>query len=672
MVALPRFDLDAFLALPRLLSLHLSPDGSRLALTVQTVAADGKRFAASIWEVGTAGDDPPRRLTRSAKGETARGYLPDGSLLFTSSRPDPESADNGTPDADVLYVLPAGGGEPMRVLAPPAGLGAVLTAARSSTVVVSAAVHPGAATFEEDGAREKARKDAGVEARLVEHYPDRWWDHDIGPRQPHLYALDLSAPGGEPPTPRDLTPSPPWAGWFEDMHFALSPDGGNVAFGAAVHPAGRFKADLAVVETGKSPLLRVVINAAVDHSVMDWSPDGSTIAVASTDLGEPGVAPRFHLSLVDAPTGATKPLAEHWDAQAQELRWTNDGSALVVTADERGQTPVFLVALDGTVTRLTSAGAYSNLTIAPDGTALYAIRSHLNEPPVPVALDITRADQEPRVVSSPMTWEPLPSRVEEISTTAADGSELHGWLVLPQEAATEPLPLVVFIHGGPISSWAGWHWRWNAALLAARGWAVLLPNPRLSTGYGHDHIARAWDDWATLPAADIHATVDAATARPDIDGERVAAMGGSYGGYMSNWMAVTTDRFKAIVTHASVWNMTMERDASDAGFYMDREFGDPLHNRDSWHRQSPHSRSDSLATPMLVIHGARDQRVPLDNAHALWMELQTRGIPSRMLVFPDENHWVLKPQNARLWYETVFAFLDEHVRGQPWQRPGLL
>jgi dipeptidyl aminopeptidase/acylaminoacyl peptidase len=149
-------------------------------------------------------------------------------------------------------------------------------------------------------------------------------------------------------------------------------------------------------------------------------------------------------------------------------------------------------------------------------------------------------------------------------------------------------------------------------------------------------------------------------------------MGGSYGGYMANWLAGGTDRFRAIVTHASVWNLAMQRDICDVGFALDREFGHPLRDEQNWRRQSPHLRADALATPMLVIHGLRDQRVPVANAHSLWMELQLRAIPSRLLLFPDENHWILKPQNARLWYQTVFGFLDEHVLGEAWRRPALL
>jgi dipeptidyl aminopeptidase/acylaminoacyl peptidase len=670
-VSAAAFDLEAFLALPRLLNLHVSPDGSRLALTVQGVAADGKRFAGAIWEISTTGAFPARRLTRSAKGETARGYLPDGSLLFTSSRSDAENSQGTQPDGDALYVLPAAGGEPRRVLAPPGGVGEVITATGSATVVVTAQLYPGATGFEADAARAAARKDAGVEAVLIEHYPDRYWDHRIGPREPRIHALDLGDVEGSVPAPRDLTPSPPWAGWLEDVQFSLSDDGSHVAFGAAMSAGLAFRAGLAVVPTGGGDV-RVLVDAEVTHGPVAWSPDGRTIATAWTDLGSPDTAPRFHLGLVDPRTGEATELAPGFDGQASEIRWTRDGRAILITADEHGHTPIFRVDLDGTVTRLTTSGAHRNLAVAPDGATVYAIRSHIDAVPVPVALSIAGADQSPRVLAPPFTPVSTGTRVEEVTAVAVDGTEIHSWLVLPAEPAASPLPLLVAIHGGPVASWTGWHWRWSACLLAARGWAVLLPNPRLSTGYGHDHIARAWGDWATLPTGDILAATDAAVARDDIDGERTVAMGGSYGGYIANWLAVNTDRFRAIVTHASVWDLEMQRGTSDAGFFMDHEFGPPLRHQATWRRQSPHVLAEALRTPMLVIHGARDERVPIANAESLWTELQTRGVPSRLLLFPDENHWILKPQNARLWYLTVFAFLDEHVLGWPWRRPELL
>jgi dipeptidyl aminopeptidase/acylaminoacyl peptidase len=260
-----------------------------------------------------------------------------------------------------------------------------------------------------------------------------------------------------------------------------------------------------------------------------------------------------------------------------------------------------------------------------------------------------------------------------VVTRSVDGAEVRSWLVLPREAsAAEPAPLLVWIHGGPFSSWYGWHWRWNPHLLTQRGYAVLLPDPRLSTGYGRAHAHAAWNDWATLPSADILAAADAAAARPDVDGTRSAAMGGSYGGYMSNWLAGHTDRFRAIVTHASLWSMDQMHGTTDYGPFMEREFGSPATEFETWMAQSPHRAAASIRTPVLAIHGERDRRVPPSEAIRLWTDLQLNGVESQLLLFPDENHWILKPQNVRLWYGTVFAFLDHHVLGRPWERPALL
>ncbi len=678
--------LDAFLAIPRLHNLHVSPDGARLALTVQTVAPDGQKFQNTIWEVPTTGDATPRRVSGDGTDETARGFAADGSLLFTTPRrPEPGDPDaggrstettapSGPPEeTQALYILPVGADHSRCVLAPAAGVGEVLTSRGSATVVVTAAMHPGTTSLAEDAAREQARKDAGVQARLVDHYPDRYWDHDIGPRQTRLLAIDLAGSDGETPQPRDLTPEPPWAGWLEEVHLCLSDDGSRVAFGAEPNAGRHFKVDLAVVGTDtEGGVVRVLVDADMHHGAMAWSPDGATLAVAAVEIGAPDRPARFHLQLVDAATGAVRELAAEWEALALEVAWTRDGAALLVTADDRGHTPIFRIDLDGGVTRLTAAGAYRNLALSPDGSTLYAIRSHINEAPVPVALGARMADQEPRVLSSPVPVVRANTRLEEVTSHGADGAAVHSWLVLPNSEPDAQRPLAVLIHGGPVSSWAAWQWRWSAPLLAEQGWAVLLPNPRLSTGYGHDHIAAAWTDWATLPAGDIMAAVEAAATRADVDADRVAALGGSYGGYMANWLAVTTHRFSAIVTHASVWDLEMERDTSDVGLLMEREFGDPRHDEDNWRHQSPNLRADSLHTPMLVIHGARDQRVPLANSHSLWLALQQRSVPSRLLVYPDENHWILKPQNARLWYQTVLAFLDENVLGKPWRRPPLV
>ncbi|HWJ84555.1 MAG TPA: prolyl oligopeptidase family serine peptidase, partial [Cellulomonas sp.] len=225
----------------------------------------------------------------------------------------------------------------------------------------------------------------------------------------------------------------------------------------------------------------------------------------------------------------------------------------------------------------------------------------------------------------------------------------------------------LWIHGGPLGSWNAWSWRWNPWLLVAQGYAVLLPDPALSTGYGQEAIQAGWGAWGAAPYTDLLAITDAVEARDDIDETRTAAMGGSFGGYMANWVAGHTDRFRAIVTHASLWALDQFGPTTDAAFYWAREM-----TAEMAHENSPHRFVDQIVTPMLVVHGDKDYRVPIGEGLRLWYELlSASGSPAddegrsehRFLYFPDENHWVLSPQHAIVWYEVVRAFLARHVLG---------
>jgi dipeptidyl aminopeptidase/acylaminoacyl peptidase len=666
------FSIEDFLAVPRVASLHLSPDGTRLVATVQTVAPDGKRFAGALWEIDPAGARPARRLTHSAKGEAAAGFLPDGSILFTSPRPDVAAPDAASPDAAALYVLPAVGGEPRRVCAPGGGVDAVRTGRGSSTVVLTVPTHPGAASLEEDAGREKARKDAGVEAMLLERYPMHWWDHVLAGRAPHYMALGLADLDTPAPVPRDLTPQAPWHGWLADTGADLSADGRFLVTGARLRWGRNAQVDLVRIDLASGEQ-RVLQQAEADHDHPVLSPDGRQVACIRYFWGAPDRPAFQELLLVDADSGETRPLAPEWDGTFTELAWAADGTAVFVGGEERGHGPVYRVDLDGTVTRLTASGSYASLCPSPDGSTLYALRSHIDAPPAAVALDTRAPDQEPRSLRGPADSLVPETRLEELTVAGSEGTPIHAWLVLPNGAsAAQPAPLALLVHGGPFASWHGWHWRWNPHVLAARGYAVLLPDPHLSTGYGRAFVDDAWSHWATRPFADVMACVDAAVARPDLDAERTAALGGSYGGYMANWIAGHSDRFRAIVTHASAWALDQMHGTTDYGPFLEREFGSPVTEFESWMARSPHRSADSIRTPMLVIHGDRDRRVPSAESVRLWTDLQLRGVPSQMLWFPDENHWVLKPQNARIWYETVLAFLDHHVCGEPWRRPELL
>jgi dipeptidyl aminopeptidase/acylaminoacyl peptidase len=268
----------------------------------------------------------------------------------------------------------------------------------------------------------------------------------------------------------------------------------------------------------------------------------------------------------------------------------------------------------------------------------------------------------------------IPGRLTEVTATAGDGTPLRAWLALPEGAGADaPAPLLLWIHGGPLGSWNSWSWRWNPWLAVARGYAVLLPDPALSTGYGHEFVRRGWGAWGAAPYTDLLAVTDAAEQRADIDAGRTAAMGGSFGGYMANWIAGHTDRFTAIVSHAGLWALDQMWGTTDVAYYWAREM-----TAEVMHAGSPHRFADRITTPMLVIHGDKDYRVPIGEALRLWWDLLSRSkaedgsSPHKFLFFPDENHWILTPGHSKVWYETTLAFLAHHVHGEPWRRPELL
>ncbi|MBA2254397.1 MAG: S9 family peptidase [Chloroflexi bacterium] len=697
------FDLDRFFSIPRLSGLRLSPDGRRLAVVVARPAGDGKKMVNSIWQLDAEGDAPPVRLTRSAPGESGAEYLPDGSLLFVSSRPDPDAKQDEKDDDETaaLWLLPATGGEARVLAAPPGGIDGLRVASEAGTIVFGSELHPGAVTLQDDTARHKARKEAGVSALLFDSFPIRHWDHYLGPRERRLFAADQPGRTDEHlAEPTDLTPEP--GSGLLDAHFDVTADGSTVVTGwLRAEDVVRPRYDLVAIDRTTGARRTLAGDAWFEEPAA--SPDGRWVACIRSTLGSPEEAPQTSLWLVelaagesDLAAGESDPgdhgggpptrgkeavsggdLTPDLDRWPRSPLWAPDGKAIFFLAEDHGNGAVFRLQLaSGKVTRLTNTGAYTDLCVSPDGARLFALRSALDSPPVPVMLDARAPDQEPRQLRSPVEEAgslELPGRVERIEMAAADGTIVESWLVLPPTAAaTTPAPLALFIHGGPLSSWDGWTWRWNSQVFAARGYAVLLPDPALSVGYGQAFIQRGWGRWGEEPFRDLMAAVDGALARDDIDAERTVAMGGSFGGYMANWVAGHTDRFKAIVTHASLWELRGFHGTTDWGPTLELEFGDPYLDASLYEAASPHRFVDAIRTPVLVIHGEKDARVPISEGLRLWTDLRRHGVDARFLYFPDENHWILKPQNSRLWYETVLAFLDHHALGREWVRPALV
>ncbi|MGI5272997.1 prolyl oligopeptidase family serine peptidase [Nonomuraea sp. CA-218870] len=652
----PFDDIRDYVAIPRVSSLKLSPDGSRLVSVVQALNPDGTSYGTALWAIPL--DAEPYRLTRSAKGEAAAEFTAAGDLLFTSARPDPTTED-GDGETAALWLLPAAGGEARRVAERPGGIGAFRTA--GDTVVFASDVLDGDEADEAE--RRKARKDAGISAILHESYPVRSWDHDLGPGRPRLFAGRLGPDGLE--QVRELTPDPGEA--LREADFALTPDGRTViTTWRPPLPAGERRAELVAIDVESGERRPLFADEGHDFTgPLAVSPDGARIACVRERIAAPDLPTRAELWIGDLASGQARAYAPDL-ASPMDVVWAPDSSSVYVAADHQGRRPVFRVPLDGEASRLTADdAAYLALNVSADGASLYALRSGIALAPGPARIDVTGEITD---LPSPAPRPEVPGTLTEVTATADDGVTVRGWLVLPEGAgAADPAPLLLWIHGGPVASWNDWQWRWQAWIMAAHGYAVLMPDPALSTGYGQGMIDRGWGDWGPRTMADLDAIVDAALARDDLDAARTAAMGGSFGGYMANWIAGHSDRYRAIVTHASLWHLDQFAGTTDGAMFWQREFGPPGAERYSL--LSPHLALDKITTPMLVIHGDKDYRVPIGEALRLWWDLRRTGVESKFLYFPDENHWILKPGNVVAWYETVLAFLGHHVLGQEWKRP---
>lgn len=672
----PFHDLDDFIALRRLSNLALSPDGERLVVAVQQLNPKRTAYVSALWEIDPAGERLATRLTRSAPGEAAPAFASDGSLLFTSKRPDAESSDEKPDDKPALWLLPERG-EARVVAQRPGGVSGFVAARGTGTTVLAAPTLPGTEGAEADSEARKARQDLSVSALLHETGPVRLWDHDLGPDETRLFWTELpvsTGPAADDAEPRDLTPAPGRS--LEEAAFDLSPDGRTlVTTWLRPEAGGDLRSELAVIDVISGD--RRIIASDPDQDFVEpcISPDGSRVVCARHRRVTNTVEPAATLWLIDLETEQGTDLTPDLELWLGGARWAPDGRTIYLTADERGRKPVFAVSADpenpAGIRRLVSDAAYSDLQVSPDGRSLFALRAAVDAPPEPVRLDTALVDQSPILLNGPEPRPTMPGSVTEVFANASDGTPLRSWLVLPDGAsAGSPAPLLLWVHGGPYASWNGWHWRWTPWVAAAHGYAVLLPDPALSLGYGQEFLRRGHDSWGEAPYTDLMTLTDACIERSDIDQTRTAAMGGSFGGYMANWIAGHTDRFDAIVTHASLWALDQFGPTTDMPAEWFREL-----SPEGTERNSPQRHADAISTPMLVIHGDRDYRVPVGEALRLWHDLVSRWtgapeeLPHRFLYFPDENHWVLKPQHVKIWYRTVLGFLGWHLLGQEWERP---
>ncbi|MEU6355984.1 S9 family peptidase [Streptomyces sp. NPDC047072] len=656
MVDAPAF-LRPFLTEPRLSGLTLAPDGTRLVATVDVLDEQGAGYVPELWEVDPSGEREARPVAGTAQGDAAPAFAADGTLLFRSDR--------GESDGPAVWAL-SRGGEPEPVARHPGGISAFAAGGPSGTLAYTAALLPGAVDAESHGELLEARRRAKLSAILYEDTETRGYGGDLGPAEPHTFVQRADASvdaGGQ--------------GLAGEGDMALSPDGTTVAYTRAPSFDAPDTNVAVLADATSGTERRTFSRPGYQYYRPAFTADGSALICERQREQTYDTAWEVTLVALDPDTGAETDLLpdfDNWPWPGRAVPSPVPGDAtLWFTGDEQGHTPVFRREPDGTITRLTASGAYSTLCVSPDGNTLYALRGHIDSPSRVVRLDATEPDQQPVYLKAPGALPEVPGTLTEVHTVADDGCPLRGWLVLPEGASAErPAPLVVMVHGGPQGSWSGWSWLWNPWLFADRGYAVLLPDPALSSGYGQRMQERSLDGYGGRPYDDVIALTDTALARADLDATRTALAGWSYGGYLANRTATRTDRFRAIVSHAGIWNVdTFQTDTYMHAYYR-KIYGDPRGERERYDADSPHRDAAKLSTPMLLVHGGQDSPVPLAQSRALHHELLRRGVPVKFLLFQDEGHWIGAPNHVHVLYETVLAFLDQYVLGQEWRRPELL
>jgi dipeptidyl aminopeptidase/acylaminoacyl peptidase len=639
----------------------VSPDGRWVAYTVAKPDLGANRSAQNIWIVSTSGAAEPRQLTRG--GSDARPqWSPDSKrLAFVSSRTGSEQ----------IFVLSLAGGEadPLTVLS--TGAGNEQWSPDGQWIAFTSAVYPDCQDDACNRQQDEARAKNPVKTRIYDHLLYRHWTHWSDGKRSHLFIVPAS--GG---APRDLTPAAPYdvppdeRGDAADI--AFSPDSKEICFTAiADRPeATSTNGDLYTVSLSGGDPRRITTNPGFDgHPV--YSPDGHSIAYHA-QLIAGYESDRWRLMLYDRASQKISNLTESFDRSVQEPLWSPDSRRIYFVAEDQAEQPIYVMdaAAKGAPRPIAAATYNSDLSVSIDGRTLAFARTSLVSPSEIFAADadgshVRELTHHNADLLSQLDINPP----EPFWFEGAGGARVEGLLIRPPHFdASRKYPLLVLVHGGPQGAWTdSWGYRWNEELFASPGYVAVMINPRGSTGYGQKFTDDIRDDWGGKVYDDLMKGTDYALAHfAFVDASRTAAAGGSYGGYMMDWFATHTGRFKALISHAGPYDNDSMYGGTEELWFMEHDMaGTPWSNPEDYRKWSPSTYAAALGTyktPTLVIAGEMDYRVPYTQSLEFFTALQRQAVPSKLLIFPDEGHWIGKPQNSQLWYKTFLDWLATYLQ----------
>jgi dipeptidyl aminopeptidase/acylaminoacyl peptidase len=651
------------LAMARISDPQVSPDGARVLYSVATPDLGANRTVRDVWIV-TIATGETHNLTHNGRDGGAR-WSPDGkTIAFLSTRA------NG----NQIYLIDAdGSGDPRQLTSFSSDVDNIVWSPDGRSIAFTADVFPDCKDDACNKARTDEREKNPVKARVYDRLLFRHWTSWSDGKRMHLFVVP--AAGG---TPRDLTLGadydvPPRE--REGPHpITFAPDSRMICFTAVTDAveATSTNGDLFEVDvTGNSAPKRLTTSPGFDGAPA-YSPDGKSIAYHSQ--ARAGYeADKWRLMVLDRATGRTRSLTDNFDRSVDTPRWSSDGATIYFNAEDRGAMPVFSIAVGGASSpapRPITAGMYdSEFSLGANGSIVVA-RSSLASPAELFAIGRDgKATAITRHNAALLASLDL-AKPESFTFKGAGGTEVQGFLVRPPAFdATKKYPVLMLLHGGPQTQWGdAWSYRWNAQTFASPGYVIVMINRRGSTGFGQKFTDDIRLDWGGKPFEDLMSGLDFVLGKyPFTDRDRVGAAGASYGGFMIDWMAShAKGRFRVLVSHAGVYDQTSMYATEELWFPEHDLGGTPWTNQAAYVEMSPHTYAAEFGkfkTPTLVIAGEQDYRVPYTQSLEFYSALQRQGVPSKLIVFPDEGHWILKPQNSAFWYREVLGWLGQYLPG---------
>ncbi len=634
---------------------QVSPDGKWISYSVRYYDMETNKNNSDIWLISTKGGSA-KQITTSPKSDFGARWNPNGkSIAFVSTR-------NGAPQ---IFTISMKGGDAQQISNISTGASGIVWSPDGKYIAFSSEVYPDLKNDKENKMRDKSKENSLVKAKIIDRLFFRHWNHWTDEKRSHVFVMKSSGGNAWDVTPGDYDSPPLDLGSAQD--YCFSPDSKEIAFvrnmDAMVAISTNNDVFTVPVEGGKCK--KIADNRANDNQPA-YSPDGRYLAYRAME--HPGFeADQYDLMLLSRKTGATVNLTPLFDRTVGNFKFSPNGKYIYFTAQNQGRNCIYRVPVNGgNVAQITDSHYIREFCFSPDNKFLYFSQESINLP-----TEIFRCKINGKaIVQLTNTNEELVDQLEmndseDLWFKSFDGKQVHGLIVKPPKFdATKKYPLIYLIHGGPQGMWSdNFHYRWNAQMFAAPGYVVAMVNFRGSKGYGQDFCDAVSKNWGGGPYKDLMAGVDYLVKTYNfIDSEKLAAAGASYGGFMVNWICGQKNPFKALVSHDGVYDQRSMYGATEELWFPEWEFnGTPYHNPELYEKWSPSNYAKNFKTPTLVIHGENDFRVPVSQGFQMFTALQRNGAPSKLLYFPDEDHFVRKPQNARLWWKTVHQWIEEWI-----------